>query len=172
VSEPLAPAGVPVVGWRAQVVVGVALFVLAAVIALDANQLTVPTVVGVGPTAAMRLVAVLVALVAAAHWVAAWRQRARERAGASAAAAPSYGNRAALGWVLGALLGLIGLIEFGGGFVIASTWLFVGTARGFGQPLSDKSFAIGFALAALIYLFFTKALSLGLPAGPLERLVA
>jgi putative tricarboxylic transport membrane protein len=171
VSDPLPPADAPAVGWRAQVVIGAALFVIAALIAFDATLLTVPTVVGVGPTAAMRLIAILVALVAAAHWVSAWRQRARERAGASAPAAPSYGNRAALGWVLGALIGLIAIIEIGGGFVLASTWLFAGTARGFGQRLSAKSFAIGFTLAALVYLFFTKALSLGLPAGPLERLV-
>ena len=171
-SDPVAPADVPAVGWRAQVAIGAALFALAGVIAFDATKLTIPTVVGVGPTAAMKLVAILVALVAAAHWVAAWRQRAREREGASVPAAPSYGNRAALGWVLGALIGLIAIIELGGGFVLASTWLFVGTARGFGQRLSPKSFALGFGLAALIFLFFTKALSLGLPAGPLERLVS
>ena len=171
-SDPVAPDDAPAVGWRAQVAIGAALFILAAVIALDAAKLTLPTVVGVGPTAAMRLVAILVALVAAAHWVAAWKQRRREQAGASAPAAPSFGNRAALGWVLGALIGLIAIIELGGGFVLASTWLFVGTARGFGQRLSVKSFAIGFVLASLIFLFFTKALSLGLPAGPLERLVS
>lgn len=171
-SERAAPADAPAVGWRAQLAIGAALFLLAAVILFDATKLTVPTVVGVGPTAAMRLVAILVALVAAAHWVAAFRQRARERAGESAPAAPSYGNRAALGWVLGALVGLIAIIQLGGGFVLASTWLFAGTARGFGKPLSARSLAIGFVLSALVYLFFTKALSLGLPAGPLERLVA
>jgi putative tricarboxylic transport membrane protein len=171
VSDPVPPAEVPAVGWRAQVAIGAALFLVAAVILFDAQKMTLPTVVGVGPTAAMRLVAVLVALVAAAHWVSAWRQRAREQAGAIAPAAPSYGNRAALAWVLGALIGLIVILEVGGGFVLASTWLFVGTARGFGQRLSAKAFAIGFVLAASVYLFFTKALSLGLPAGPLERLV-
>jgi len=171
-SDPVPPADAPAVGWRAQIAIGVALLLLAGLIAFDATKLTVPTVVGVGPTAAMRLVAILVALVAVAHWVAAWRQRARELAGASSPAAPSYGNRAALGWVLGALLGLIAILEIGGGFVLASTWLFVGTARGFGQRISAKSIAIGFVLSALVYLFFTKALSLGLPAGPLERLVA
>ena len=171
-SDPVAPDDAPAVGWRAQVAIGAALFGLAAVILFDASKLSLPTVVGVGPTVAMRLVAILVALVAAAHWVAAWKQRAREQAGASAPAAPSFGNRAALGWVLGALIGLIAIIELGGGFVLASTWLFVGTARGFGQRLSVKSFAIGFVLASLIFLFFTKALSLGLPAGPLERLVS
>ena len=170
-SDPVAPDEAPAVGWKAQVAIGAALFLLAAFIAFDATKLTLPTVVGVGPTAAMRLVAILVALVAAAHWVSAWRQRARERNGASAPAAPSYGNRAALAWVLGALVGLIAIIELGGGFVLASTWLFVGTACGFGQRISVKSVAIGFVLASLIFLFFTKALSLGLPAGPLERLV-
>jgi putative tricarboxylic transport membrane protein len=85
--------------------------------------------------------------------------------------APTRGNHASLAWVLGGLLGLIAILQLGGGFVAASTWLFVGTARGFGQRLSVKSFATGFGLSALVYLFFTRMLSLGLPAGPLERLL-
>ena len=72
--------------------------------------------------------------------------------------------------MFGALVGMILILQVGGGFVIASTWLFVGTARGFGQRLWARGIAIGFVLSVAVYLFFTQALSLGLPAGPLERL--
>lgn len=156
-------------GWRTQVVIGVVLVAIALAIWLDAMRLPPPAAVGVGPSAAMRLIAVLVAVLGVAHFVAAWRHRARSLVHAERPL--PIGNRAALAWVLGGLLGLVAILQLGGGFVIASTWLFVGTARGFGERVSAKSVILGFVLAAVIYLFFTKALSLGLPAGPLERLV-
>lgn len=170
-SEPLDEGDVAAPRWRTQFAIGVALLLLALVVWSDAQKLPAPSVVGVGPSAAMRLVAVIVVVLAAAHWIAAWRHRARVLAGKGTDSTPPRGNHAALAWVLGALLGLIGILQVGGGFVAASTWLFVGTARGFGQRLSVKSFAIGFGLSALVYLFFTKTLSLALPAGPLERLL-
>ncbi|HEY6133539.1 MAG TPA: tripartite tricarboxylate transporter TctB family protein, partial [Rubrivivax sp.] len=80
-------------------------------------------------------------------------------------------NRGALAWVLGGLVGMIAILELGGGFIVGSTWLFVATARAFGQPIRVKSPLIGFVLAAVAYAFFTKALSLSLPTGPLERLL-
>jgi putative tricarboxylic transport membrane protein len=157
-------------GWRAQVAIGVALLLVALAVWLDAQRLPAPPVVGVGPSAAMRLVAVIVALVGVAHFFSAWRVRAREPRLAGDAA-PIHGNLGSLAWVLGGLVGLIAILQLGGGFVAASTWLFVATARGFGAPLSAKSFGLGVVLSSLVYLFFTRALSLGLPAGPLERLL-
>jgi putative tricarboxylic transport membrane protein len=158
-------------GWRGLLAIGVALALVALAVWLDAQRLPPPPTVGVGPSAAMRLVAVVVALLGAAHVVAAFRARKRARGGAGDAE-PAHGDLASLAWVLGALVGLIAILQVGGGFVLASTWLFAATARGFGAPLSAKSIGLGFALAALVYLFFTKALTLGLPAGPLERLVS
>lgn len=158
-------------GWRTQLGIGVALLLVAIVIGFDAQSLRAPSTVGVGPSAAMRLVAVIVAVLAVAHWIAAWRQRSRVLSGQQSDGTTTHGNRASLAWVLGALLGLIAILEVGGGFILASTWLFVGTARGFGERLSPKSLLIGLALSAVVYIFFTKTLSLGLPAGPLERLL-
>jgi len=167
--EPAREAGP---GWRTQVGIGVALLLVALFIWLDAQRLPVPTTVGVGPSAAMRLVAVLVAILGLAHGVAAWRHRARLRAAGVVGTPSLHGNLASVGWVLGGLFGLIALLQFGGGFIAASTWLFVGTARGFGERISPKSVIVGLVLASLVYFFFTKGLSLGLPAGPLERLFA
>lgn len=155
-------------GWRTQFGIGVVLVAVAAAIWLDATRLPPPAAVGVGPSAAMRLVSVLVALLGVAHFVVAWRHRARTAAHAEKPL--PIGNRAALAWVLGGLLGLIAILQLGGGFILAATWLFVGTACGFGERVSVKSVVAGLVLTTIIYLFFTKGLSLGLPAGPVERL--
>lgn len=148
--------------------IGVALLALALVVWFEAATLPAPTTVGVGPSAAMRLVAVFVGLLGALHVIGAWR-RGRSGATSHDATVPP-GNYRALAWVLAALFGLIALLQLGAGFIVAATWLFAGTARGFGQRLGPKSIGIGLVLATTVYLFFTKALSLGLPAGPLERL--
>jgi putative tricarboxylic transport membrane protein len=157
--------------WKTQLAIGAGLVFIAVVIWLDARRLPVGPVVGVGPSAAMRLVSIFVAILGVAHWVVAFRQRARLAAAAGAEPAPDRGNHASLAWVLGSLLGLIVILQVGGGFIFGSTVLFAGTASGFGQKLSAKSIGIGFVLSALVYLFFTKALSLALPGGPLERLI-
>lgn len=150
---------------RTQAAIGAGLLLLALAIWLDAARLPPPNVMGVGPSAPMRLVAMLVVLLALAHLVAAWRHRALD------APSTQRGNHASLAWVMAALLGLIAVLQLGGGFVAGSAWLFVGTARGFGEKISVKSVGIGVVLAALVYLFFTRVLSLALPAGPLERLL-
>ena len=157
-------------GWRAQLCIGAALLAIAAVLAFAALKLPPPSIVGVGPSAAMRLVAAFVALLGIAHAIAAWKQRASVRAGEASESHGAYGNRASLAWVLGGLLGLIAILQLGGGFVLASTWLFVGTSRGFGERIAPRSIVAGLALTSLVYLFFTRTLSLALPAGPLERL--
>ena len=119
---------------------------------------------GVGPSAAPRLVGALLAGLGIAHWVVAWRGRGR-------VLEVDRGNHRSLAWVMGALVGLIVVLQFGGGFVLASAWLFVATARGFGEALRARSVALGLGLALLVYLFFTRVLTLALPAGPLERLL-
>ena len=150
-------------GWRALVGVGAFLLALAVTLLMDAARLPPPQAVGVGPTAALRLVAVLLAVLAVAHFVAAWRARGLTFTPGEKA------NRVALAWVLGGLVGLIVWLQVGGGFVIGAAWLFVATAAAFGQPIRLKSPLIGFALALAVYAFFTLGLSLSLPAGPLER---
>jgi len=163
VSDAGAPAGPR---WQTQCGIGVALLLVAAALGFDARQLPAPPAVGVGPSAALRLVGVLVALLGIAHFVSAWRAR---RAGH--VESTDRGNHASLGIVLAALIGQIALLEFGAGFIASSLWLFALTARGFGERIGAKLIAIGAVLSVAVYLFFTQALSLALPAGPLERLI-
>jgi putative tricarboxylic transport membrane protein len=163
VSEAGAPTGPR---WQTQCGIGVALLLIAAALWFDARQLPVSPAVGVGPSAAPKLVGVLVAVLGLAHFATAWRAR---RAGH--AEATDRGNHASLFIVLGALIGQIVLLEIGAGFILSSAWLFALTARGFGKPIGPRPLAIGAVLSVLVYLFFTKVLSLALPAGPLERLL-
>lgn len=153
-------------GRQALATVAALLFGLAAVIAWDITTMAPAQAVGVGPTAVMRIVVGLLLVLGLAHAIAA----ARAAPTAKAETAPAT-NRAALGWVLGGLIGMIAVLQVGAGFVIGATWLFAATARAFGQPLRSRSPVIGLVLAALVYAFFTQALSLSLPAGPLERLL-
>lgn len=132
---------------------------------LDAARLPAPSIVGIGPSAALRLVGGLLLALGLGHLVSAARRRGLDRS------ATKPGNRASLGWVLGALAGLLAVLHAGGGFVLAAAWLFVATARAFGERFGIKSIALGIGLSATVYLFFTRALSLALPAGPIERVL-
>jgi putative tricarboxylic transport membrane protein len=49
--------------------------------------------------------------------------------------------------------------------------LFAATARGFGRRALLVDLLIGLALGLVVYLMFTKLLTLALPQGPLERLI-
>jgi putative tricarboxylic transport membrane protein len=53
------------------------------------------------------------------------------------------------------------------GFVVAATVLFVFVARGFGSDRWIRDVIVGGLLALAVYLFFTRALSVNLPAGKL-----
>ena len=57
------------------------------------------------------------------------------------------------------------------GFVVGAAWLFIATARGFGEAIRMRPIAIGIVLSVLVFLFFTRVLGLALPAGPLESLL-
>jgi putative tricarboxylic transport membrane protein len=163
VSEASAPLGPR---WQTQCGIGVALLLVAAALWFDARQLPASPAIGVGPSAAPKLIGALAAVLGLAHFVSAWRAR---RAGH--AEATDRGNHTSLFIVLAALIGQILLLEIGAGFIVSSLWLFALTARGFGERIGPKPMAIGAVLSVLVYLFFTKALSLALPAGPLERLL-
>lgn len=148
-------------------IVAAVLFGLAAVIAYNVTQMAPPNAVGVGPTAAMRIICLLLMILGLGHLVAAFKApRAFQHV-----AEDSASNHRAVAWVLAGLAGLIAALLADAGFVVGSTWLFVATARAFGQRIRLMSPAIGVVLSGLVYLFFTKALTLSLPAGPLERLL-
>lgn len=158
--------------WRTLMGVALALLLLALLIWLDANRLPEQVTAGVGPAAPMRLVALFVAALGLAHAVAAWGRRVREtEEGFEPRDAAPATNLAALAWILGGLAVLALCLQFGGGFVIGASALFVGTARAFGQPVGARSVGIAVVLTSLVFLFFARALSLALPAGPLERLL-
>ncbi|CAN5545329.1 tripartite tricarboxylate transporter TctB family protein [soil metagenome] len=170
VSEPVATS-TQGPGWRAQAGIGIGLAILAVVLWFDVYRLPAAQAVGVGPGAAMKLVSLLLVVLAIAHAVSAIKAYRAGIVAGPPLMSPDKVNAAALGWVMGGLVGLILVLQFGGGFIIGSAWLFAATAKGFGQPLRIKSPLIGLVLALLVYAFFTKALSLSLPAGPIEHLL-
>ena len=67
-------------------------------------------------------------------------------------------------WVAGGLIAHMALIA-GIGFVLAGTLLFVCVARGFGSRRLARDLLIGLALNAVVYLLFTRLLTLSLPWG-------
>ena len=147
---------------RAGLVIACALAALAALLVWDANQLPAGAMYGVGPGAMPIVVAVGVALLAIGNFIDALRGNLPPRESAD--------WRPVL-MILAGLALLIGIIGLGGGFIFATSALFVATSAAFGRraPLSD--FAVAIVLTTLIYLAFDKLLTLSLPAGPLERLL-
>ena len=151
---------------RAPFVVGIALLMLGSVTLFDAFRVASGVGPGVGPSAAMKLIAVLLAGLGIAHLVQAVRlaKRGAVREGADKV------NLASLAWVLGGLVLQIVLLSLGAGFILSSTVLFTATTCGFGSSLRSWGPLYGLVLSTLVYVFFTKALSLSLPMGPLEQL--
>ncbi|WP_420475740.1 tripartite tricarboxylate transporter TctB family protein [Noviherbaspirillum sp. ST9] len=161
------PAAQQVPAWRAPLVVGMVLLALATLTLVDAFRVTSGTGPGVGPSVAMKLIGGLLGLLGVAHFITAWRNRSASLD----LALEEVMNPASLAWVLGGLIAQIVVLALGGGFIIGATVLFVCTACGFGRKLLSLGPVYGLALSVLVYVFFTKALSLTLPAGPLERLL-
>lgn len=153
--------------WRAPLIVGLVLLALATLALADSFRVSAGAGPGVGPAVGLRLVGGLLGLLSVAHFLTAWRHRGERWP-------LPFGETfhpVALAWVLGGLIAQIVVLALGGGFIVAATILFVCTACGFGRPLLSLGPVYGVALSALVYTFFTKALSLTLPAGPLERLL-
>lgn len=145
-----------------ELAIGMALLGLAAVIWLDAAGLAPGSIYGFGPSVAPRIIAIGLVLLGGATAIKAVR------------VAPGDLERAdwgAVGVALGGLLALIVLIAVGGGFIVASTVLFAATSWAFGRRALFADLAVGLIIAAAIYLVFTRLLTLGLPQGPLERLL-
>ena len=158
--------------WRTLAGIALALLALAFLIWFDANRLPEQVTVGVGPAAAMRIVALFVGGLGVAHGVLAWGRRVREvEEGFAPRDASPTTNPAGLAWILGGLAALGASVHFGGGFVLGATALFIATARAFGQPVGIRSVGIGWVLTTLVFVFFARVLSLSLPAGPFERLL-
>lgn len=171
-SDPQADSHTFGPSWRMLAGIALALEALAWLIWADASRLPEQATVGVGPASPMRLVAAFVAALGVAHAVVAWGRRVREvEEGFTPRDVAPATNHASLAWILGGLAVLAACVQFGGGFVLGASALFVGTARAFGQPVNARSVGIALALTTLVFLFFARVLSLSLPAGPLELLL-
>ncbi|MBN9063249.1 MAG: hypothetical protein BGP06_10080 [Rhizobiales bacterium 65-9] len=148
---------------RVPVIVGLALIVIAAVIYWDASSITRGVNYGMGPQVIPEVIAGFVAVLGAAHLVVGFR-------GGFEVETDEL-DPTAIGWIVFGLVFLIASIPLGVGFIIAMTVLFAATARAFGRRALATDVAIGFVTGVVIYLVFTKLLTLGLPQGPLERLI-
>lgn len=146
----------------AGVVIAAILAGLALVLLWDASNLQSNTVYGMGPQAMPIVIAVGLGLLAIGNLIDALRGNLPPRESAD--------PRAVL-LILGGLALLIAIIGLGGGFILATTALFITTSRAFGRNAILADFAIAFVLTTLIYLAFDRLLTLSLPAGPLERLL-
>jgi putative tricarboxylic transport membrane protein len=146
----------------AEFVLGSALIAMAVVVWIDAGSLAAGSMYGVGPSAAPRIVAGGLAVLGLATLLAAFRRTPTPTDSA---------DWTAVVVMLAGFAALIALIAWGGGFIAATTILFAATSRAFGRRAAVTDVVLGAALGTCIYLVFTKLLTLGLPQGPLERLL-
>ena len=146
---------------RAALAIAATLLVIAVVILWDSMALPTP-IYGIGPRAVPIVIACGLILLAFGNAWLAWNGDFPER--------EDYDAKAVC-LIIGGLAALIAIIGFNGGFIPATTILFVATATAFGRRAFLTDLAIGFTLSLVVYLMFTKLLTLSLPIGPLERLL-
>ncbi|KQT08255.1 MULTISPECIES: tripartite tricarboxylate transporter TctB family protein [Bradyrhizobium] len=135
---------------------------LAAVLVWDARGLQSVAMYGMGPEAMPIVVATGLALLAIGNFINALRGNLPARE--SADPVPVL-------LILVGLALLIAVIGFGGGFILATSALFVTTSAAFGRRAILVDSIIALVMSTLIYLVFDRLLTLSLPAGPLERLL-
>lgn len=148
------------VDW-AGIVIAIALAVLAVVIVVDAMRIQATVTYGMGPQAVPILIATGLGVLAIGNLINALRGDYPEREDM---------DFRPVGLVLAGLAAMIAIIGLGGGFIPAMTVLFAATATAFGRRAILTDLVIGFVIGTIIYLAFSRLLTLSLPAGPLERL--
>ena len=144
------------------VVIALALAGLAAVLVWDSRQLQTTTMYGMGPEVMPVVVAIGLGILAIGNLIDALRGNLPARESA---------DPKAVLLILAGLALLIAIIGFGGGFILATSALFVTTSAAFGRRAILADSAIALVMTTLIYLAFDRLLTLNLPAGPLERLL-
>ncbi|MBP0109847.1 MULTISPECIES: tripartite tricarboxylate transporter TctB family protein [Bradyrhizobium] len=147
---------------RAGIVIAALLAALAAVLVWDARGLQSAAMYGMGPEVMPVVVASGLALLAVGNFIDALRGNLPPRE--STGPVPVF-------LILVGLALLIAIIGFGGGFILATSALFVTTSAAFGRRAVLVDSAIALVMSTLIYLAFDRLLTLSLPAGPLERLL-
>ncbi|TYO65830.1 tripartite tricarboxylate transporter TctB family protein [Bradyrhizobium hipponense] len=147
---------------RAGIVIAALLAVLAAVLLWDARGLQTTAMYGMGPEAMPVVVATGVALLAIGNFIDALRGNLPARESA---------DPVPVVLILVGLTLLIAIVGFGGGFILATSALFVTTSAAFGRRAVVVDSIIAVVMSTLIYLVFDRLLTLSLPAGPLERLL-
>ncbi|WLB13647.1 tripartite tricarboxylate transporter TctB family protein [Bradyrhizobium elkanii] len=135
---------------------------LAAVLVWDASKLPSTTMYGMGPEAMPIVIAIGLVILAIGNLIDALRGKLPPRESM---------DPKPVGLIIGGLVLLIAIIGFGGGFILATSALFVTTSAAFGRRAVLTDIAIALVITTLIYLAFDKLLTLSLPAGPLERLL-
>jgi putative tricarboxylic transport membrane protein len=146
----------------AGLVIALMLAAVAAVLVWDANQLQSNTTYGMGPHVMPVVIATGLGILALGNLIDALRGNLPPRESA---------DPKAVLLILAGLALLIAIIGLGGGFILATTALFVTTSRAFGRRAILADLAIALVMTTLIYLAFDRLLTLSLPAGPLERLM-
>jgi putative tricarboxylic transport membrane protein len=142
--------------------IAILLLAIAGVIWWDLSTLRLNATYGVGPRAMPMVVAAGLALLAVGNGIAALRGDLPERE--------------TLLWrpivlIIGGLVVMMAFIAFGVGFILATAVLFAATAAAFGRTAFLVDLLIGLVLGVVIYVVFSKLLSLSLPTGPLEHLL-
>ncbi len=148
------------VDW-AGVAIAAALALLAMVIVLDAMRIQANVTYGMGPEAIPIAIAIGLGVLAIGNLVNALRGDFPEREDM---------DFRPVGLVLAGLVAMIAIIGLGRGFIPAMTVLFAATATAFGRRAILTDLAIGFVIGTIIYIAFSRLLTLSLPAGPIERL--
>ena len=146
----------------AGIVIAAALALLAVVLVLDALRIQANVVYGMGPQAVPILIAIGLGILAAGNLI---------NALSGGDVEPEDMDFRPVLLILAGLAMMITIIGIGCGFIPAMTVLFAATATAFGRRAIVVDIIIGFVIAAVIYLAFSKLLTLGLPQGPLERLI-
>jgi putative tricarboxylic transport membrane protein len=148
---------------KAEIVAAIGILGLAGALFHESAAITRTVTYGVGPTAALKIVAIGLVILGVLTLISAFRNQPREE--------PEPINAAPVWIILAACAALIIAVNYGAGFIPAMTLLFAATSFAFGRRNIPADLGIGLALALGIYLLFTKLLTLGLPQGPLERLI-
>lgn len=145
----------------AALLLGVALLVLAALVAWDASRLGGgATYAQVGPKSFPYVIAAGLALLSVWTMIAAWLGDFPPR---------EPDDAGPILWIVGGLVAQIALLGVAG-FSIATGVMFGMVARGFGERRLWITVPAGIIASLMLYFVFSRGLQLTLPGGPLERL--